>query len=332
MNRIFKIAWIVGVAAIVILVFSAGAQPVARAFAAAGLVGLAVVCLLRGIAIVAAGVGWFAVFPRAVRPRALTCVEVRFLREGANALLPFTLIGGNAIGARALALSGVPASLAAASVIVDVLLQASTQALFTLVGLATLAAIGKAGGVGGTIAVVIACAVPALAGFYFIQRPAGRRLVRRLLARAVGDRDWLSFGAVEALSSRLDALYANRAGLLSASTIHMAVWFLGALEIWAMLAFIGLPAGYPEALVIESLTQAIRGAAFAIPAGLGAQEGGFVAIAAIFGVPPDVAIAMSLIRRVPDFVFGVPSLVIWQMREGRNALSARPVAGEAEGR
>ena len=330
MNRVFKAAWIVGVALVIALVFSAGAEPVARAFAAAGLAGLAVVCLLRGVAIVAAGVGWFAVFPRSLRPRALTCVEFRFLREGASALLPFTVIGGNAIGARALALRGAPASLAAASVIVDVLLQASTQALFTLVGLATLAAIGKAGGVDGTIAVVIACAVPALAMFYFIQRPAGRRLVRSMLARAVGERDWLSFGAVEALSARLDDIYA-RGGLLTASTIHMAVWFLGALEVWAMLAFIGLPAGYPEALVIESLTQAIRGAAFAIPAGLGAQEGGFVAIGAIFGVPPDVAIAMSLIRRVPDFVFGVPSLLAWQMLEGRNALSARPIAGEAEG-
>ena len=60
---------------------------------------------------------------------------------------------------------------------------------------------------------------------------------------------------------------------MAATLIHLTFWFFGALEVWVMLSFLGLPAGYPEALVIESLTQAIRGAAFAIPGALGAQEG-----------------------------------------------------------
>jgi uncharacterized membrane protein YbhN (UPF0104 family) len=90
----------------------------------------------------------------------------------------------------------------------------------------------------------------------------------------------------------------------------------------------GSPASYPEALVIESLMQAIRGAAFAIPGALGAQEGGLVAICAIFGVPAEAAIAMSLIKRVPDLVFGVPSLLGWQMLEGRVLLARdAPVKG-----
>jgi uncharacterized membrane protein YbhN (UPF0104 family) len=98
-----------------------------------------------------------------------------------------------------------------------------------------------------------------------------------------------------------------------------------------MLFFMGLPANYPEALVIESLTQAIRGAAFAIPGALGAQEGGLVAICAIFGVPADVAIAMSLIKRVPDVVFGVPSLIGWQILEGRALLAVGRVAEAPRG-
>ena len=78
----------------------------------------------------------------------------------------------------------------------------------------------------------------------------------------------------------------------------------------------GLPASYSEALIIESLLQAIRGAAFAIPGALGAQEGGLIAICALFGLPAEAAIAMSLIKRVPDVVFGAPSLLGWQMLEG----------------
>ena len=111
----------------------------------------------------------------------------------------------------------------------------------------------------------------------------------------------------------------------------MTFWFVGALEVWVMLAFMGLPSGYPEALVIESLTQAVRGAAFAIPGALGAQEGGLIAICAIFGVPADVAIAMSLIKRVPDFVFGAPSLLGWQMLESRAYFAGGRVADEPRG-
>src|SRR5271165_5042031 len=185
MSWVIKTAWIAGVAAAVALVFSTGAEPVVRAFEAAGW-GVVVVCLLRGIAVSGAGLGWFALFPTRLRPSALACVLIRFLREGANALLPITQVGGDVIGARALTLRGAPASLSAASVIVDVLVQAVTQSVFAVIGLATLAAIGNVGGFGRTIAIVIAFAVPALCGFYLVQRPVGGRLIRGLLARLVG--------------------------------------------------------------------------------------------------------------------------------------------------
>ena len=38
--------------------------------------------------------------------------------------------------------------------------------------------------------------------------------------------------------------------------------------------------------------------------------------AGLFGLPTEAAIAMSLIKRVPDVVFGAPSLLGWQMLEG----------------
>jgi putative membrane protein len=242
-----------------------------------------------------------------------------------------TQVGGDVIGARALTLRGAPAPLSAASVVVDVLVQAATQCLFAVIGLATLAATRDASAVGGTVAVVTAFAVPALCGFYLVQRPIGRRWVRALLARIVGEREWLSFGTIDALYSRLGEIYADRIGLLASASIHLTFWLFGALEVWAMLAFMGLPASYPEALIIESLTQAIRGAAFAIPGALGAQEGGLIAICAIFGVPADVAVAMSLIKRVPDVVFGVPSLLAWQMLESRAFFASGRAAEERRG-
>ncbi len=329
MGLILKLAWLAGVCAAVGLILWVGAGPVVGAVAAAGWGALAVV-VLRGVAVAAAGIGWFVLFPAGWRPAAWTCALIRFLREGANALLPLTQVGGDVIGARALTLRGAPASLSAASVVVDVLVQAVTQFLFAAVGLATLAAMRDHDAARGPAAIVIVVAIPALAGFYLAQRPVGQRFVKALLGRIVGERQWLSFGAIDALYARLAAIYANRRGLVAAFCIHSSVWLFGALEVWAMLAFMGYPSGYPEALVIESLTHAVRGAAFAVPGGIGAQEAGLVVICAIFGVPADAAIAMSLIKRAPDLVFGVPALIGWQVLEGRALQGA--VAGARDGR
>jgi len=323
MSWAVKIGWIAGVGAVTVLIFWAGVGPVLHAFETAGW-GVPGVVLLRGTAVVGAGLGWFVLFPAVSRPNVFACVFVRFLREGANTLLPMTQVGGDVIGARALTLCGAPASLSAASVIVDVLIQAVTLFLFALLGLATLAAIGRQAAVGETVAVVTAVAIPALLGFYLAQRPIGQRFVKTILTRIVGEREWLTFGAIDALFARLGSIYANRPGVLASVAIHIAVWLFDALEVWVILACMGTPASYPEALVIESLMQAIRAAAFAIPGALGAQEGGLIAICAIFGLPAQAAIAMSLIKRVPDFVFGAPSLLGWQVLEGR-ALLARDV-------
>ena len=51
----------------------------------------------------------------------------------------------------------------------------------------------------------------------------------------------------------------------------------------------GYPVTFEQAVIIESLMHAVRGAAFAVPGALGAQEGGLIVLCAIFGVPPEAA-------------------------------------------
>jgi uncharacterized membrane protein YbhN (UPF0104 family) len=53
-----------------------------------------------------------------------------------------------------------------------------------------------------------------------------------------------------------------------------------------------------------------------VPGALGAQEGGLIVLCAIFGVPPEAALALSLVKRLPDLVLGVPGLIAWQAMEG----------------
>ena len=63
------------------------------------------------------------------------------------------------------------------------------------------------------------------------------------------------------------------------------------------------------ALLLESLGQAVRGAAFAVPGALGVQETGYVLLAPLAGLTPDVALALSLAKRVRELLLGLPGLL-----------------------
>jgi uncharacterized membrane protein YbhN (UPF0104 family) len=88
----------------------------------------------------------------------------------------------------------------------------------------------------------------------------------------------------------------------------------------------GYSLDFGDAVIIESLMHAVRGASFAIPGALGAQEGGLIVLCAIFGVPPEAALALSLVKRIPDVVIGVPALLAWQAMEGWHFRSRRALA------
>ena len=291
-----------------------GADHVGDAMVSAGWASVLVV-LARGVAVAMAGAGWWLLFPREQRPSISLCIGIRFVREGANALLPLAQIGGDFIGARCLALRGVRGPLAAASVIVDVLMQAISQLVFAIIGLILLMSIGGNGLIVWPVAVGIALALPALGGFLLVQGEFGQRLVNKLLALFAGDRNWLAFGAVNDLFERLSEFHASRR-LIRSVVWHLAGWFVGAIEVWVVLKFMGYQVDFGDAVVIESLMHAVRAAAFAVPGALGAQEGGLIVLCAIFGVPPEAALALSLVKRIPDLVIGVPGLVAWQTLEG----------------
>ncbi len=54
------------------------------------------------------------------------------------------------------------------------------------------------------------------------------------------------------------------------------------------------------------------------------QDGTLIAACALFGVPPEVALAMALIKRVPDLVLGIPSLVAGKRLKAAALFEVRP--------
>ena len=133
-------AWLIGIAAVIAITAWSGLDAVGHAVASVGW-GILLVVVVRGVTVAVAGAGWWLIFPPKTRPRLRTCVLLRFIREATNVLLPMAQVGGDVIGAALLTLYAVPGALAAASVIVDVLLQAATQFLFAIVGLLLLIAL-----------------------------------------------------------------------------------------------------------------------------------------------------------------------------------------------
>ena len=321
------IVWFIGMSVLIGLTVWYGADHVGHAVVSAGWASVLVV-IARVVAVAVAGGGWWLLFPREQRPSVWLCMGLRFVREGANALLPLAQIGGDFIGARCLALRGVRGTLAAASVIVDVLMQAISQLVFAIIGLILLMAMGGNELIVWPVAVGIALALPALGGFLLVQGEFGQRLVKKLLALFAGDRNWLVFGAVDELFAQLNVFYSHRRRLIRSVAWHLAGWFVGATEVWIVLNFMGYQIDYGDAVIIESLMHAVRGAAFAVPGALGAQEGGLIVLCAVFGVPPEAALALSLVKRIPDLVIGVPGLVAWQAMEGWHFHSARRPAAD----
>ncbi len=81
--------------------------------------------------------------------------------------------------------------------------------------------------------------------------------------------------------------------------------------------FLGHPITFAEALILEGLVVAVRGAAFMMPGALGVQEAGMVLFAAVLGLGPELGLAVSLVKRVRELALGVPGLLAWQWAEGK---------------
>ena len=325
MKRLLVVAAGLGLALAVAIIAYEGLAAVAEAFAAVGF-GLAVVVVLRAVEIAGAGLGWWIVFPPGSRSHPLyVCVWVRFIREAINTLLPVAQVGGEIVGARIITFFGIAAGVAGATVLVDILMQVVSLFLFVIVGVGILATYGADDALVGSMMAGISIMGVALAGFFVAQRFGGAKLIDRALMMAAAKFGWSSLANLASLHDNLVRIYADVPRFVVAMLVHIAVWFFGALEVLVALNLMGYPVSYLDAVVIESLGQAVRAAGFLIPGALGVQEAGFIAVCAVFGIPAPEALALSLVKRVPEIVLGPPFLFAWHAHEARALLQRRPV-------
>ncbi|MBW8725190.1 MAG: flippase-like domain-containing protein, partial [Inquilinus limosus] len=251
--------------------------------------------------------------------------------EAINSLLPVAQIGGELITARLLAMRGVPLNRSGAAIVVDLTTQMASQVVFTVFGLVLLFLGAHDGAMTPWIIAGAGVGLVLVVLFIGAQRFGMFKVLERGLIRLADKFGWESLGEVSGLHDSIVSLYGDHARRVwTSGGHHLVSWLLGCLEIWATLWALGLEPSLRDAVIIESLAQAVRIAGVLVPGALGVQEGGFIVICGLLGIPPHSAVAMALIRRIREIALGVPGLMAWQAMEGRHlARRRRARASEA---
>ena len=238
----------------------------------------------------------------------------RQVRDSAGDILPFTQVGGMAAAVRVLILAGMTPARAIAAGMVDVTAELLAQSLFILLGLFLAAPAMRAnshwapylgwlvGGTGLFAAGILGFAVAQLAGSHMAEKA--------MRSAGLGV-------SVAAFREAVHQLYRRRARVALSVALHLFGWCASGLWLWVVFRVLGHPVSPAAAIAIQALLEALRSATVFIPAAIGVQEAGYAALAPLFGLGPEVGLAVSLLRRARDIAVGVPVLLLWQLVEAR---------------
>lgn len=318
-----------------LLVFAAllGAFDLGRILAAArpiGVAGFLAVLLVQALLYGPLGLAWWLVAPGRT-PRSIgVYVWSSLIAEGAANILPFAQVGGALAGTRAAILGGEPPATALGSNIVDVTLEVAAQFVFTLVGVAILAR--RVHSVVDGRPLLVAATSALLLGLLLISALLAAQKWGAALLQTVARRITREAGMrADAVNRVIGTAYREPRKIFAGLTIHAAAWFATAAGTWLILVLMRRPLPILSVVAIESLLFAVRSAAFVAPAGLGVQEGAYVLLGPLFGLSPQTALALSLIKRARDVALAAPVLLSWQAAEWRRRWRRRRAALERGG-
>lgn len=306
-------AFLVGTGLLFALVIHAGLAPVLSVLGTLGAQGLVLVSLAHLPIVALLGLAWWMIYRGGRRPAFPRFVWARAVRDASAEALPFSQLGGYAIGARALSLAGADATAAAMSTFLDLILEFVAKLPYILLGLALLASFRSKH--------IVSAALLAVCFFALVLLPLLRRPLQRLIRLKLFQR-WQGLRSMRRRAAlALGRMTANGEGFTASVLLHLVCWILGAGETWLIFHFMRVTVSFDTALVIDSLVGAIRAASFFVPGAIGVQEGGYILLCGFFGISPATALAFSLVRRARDLLIAAPVLLSWQWREGRSLFS-----------
>lgn len=255
---------------------------------------------------------------------------VAAVREAVARLLPSAGIGGEIVGIRLCGLRIADTAAVSASVIAEVLITMVGQSLFCGLGIALMAHVDADMRQLGPLAAGLALGLPLPALVYLLLRHgAVFARIERWAQRLLGDR---GRHLRDLDGARLDAeihrLFKAPRPLARTLAWQCAGYVAGTIETWLALRLLGHPVGLVAAIAIEALSQASRHATAMVPGGLGVQDAAIMLFGHLAGVGGETALALALIKRLREILFGVPVLLSWYAVEARrlrpSSSTARP--------
>jgi putative membrane protein len=319
--KVARLGFVVGVILLAVLGGKLGRGSVTAALSVSA-VPVACASVYHVVPLVLYAQSWRYLLPPHVRPSFLSLLRLRWMGESINLILPVAQVGGDVARARRLVAAGVSAPDAGASMIGDLSIGAFSQIGFTVAGLVALAMTARVGALARPIAAGLAFVVAVGVGCAAIIRLGVHRIVSRLSLWRTLTAQWKGLaGGAARLDAALRALWSHRGRLALSFGLHLVGWFSQVVETWLVLAVIGTPIGWAQALVIESLTATARGAAFFVPGGLGVQEASVVGLGRYLGLPAELALALGVVKRCRELIVGLPAVLLWAYTE--RSLTAR---------
>jgi putative membrane protein len=310
-------ALLAGLVAAVYLVWAIGFDAVFAAIARAGFAGLALLCLYALLVFVSLAFAWAFLLPPEERRPLPELYIARLVRDSIAEISPFSPVGGMVAAARLMILKGMNASFAAASVAADATTEAMAQVAFLAFGL----------GLGFTqfrnlegsatltwaMVLVLLLAVPGI-GLLILLQKKGAGFAEKIAARFFPK-------AQTGVSFRhaIETLYDSPARLAASSAMHLISWIGAGGATFIAFRLVGGQVSLLNALALEALLCTLRSIAAFVPAAIGVQEAGYAFLAPLFGLPAEMGLAVSLLKRAREIVIGVPALIYWQSFEGRRA-------------
>ena len=312
------IALLAGLVAVAYLIWAIGFDAVLASIARAGFSGLALLCLYALLVFVSLAFAWSFILPPAERRTVPEFYVARLVRDSIAEISPFSPVGGMVAAARLMILKGMNAGYAAASVAADATTEAMAQVVFLAYGLGLgVTQFRRGGPLTEVMLVVLLLAVPGIALLIFLQkRGAG-------LAEKIAGRFFPLATQGVSFRAAIEELYASPSRLAASAALHLLAWIGAGGGTFISFRLVGGHIGLPSAIALEALLCTLRSIAAFVPAAVGVQEAGYALLAPLFGLPAEMGLAVSLLKRAREIVLGLPALIYWQSVESRNAF-ARP--------
>lgn len=231
----------------------------------------------------------------------------RMAGEAVNFTTPGLYLGGEPMKAYLLSRHNVPLVDGMASVVTAKTTMTLAEVLFIMIGMVCGAVL-----LSGTTDLL----VPGLVGlgllgfgiglFVAVQRFGLFVSLLRVLERLGLKIAWLQAREhkLQALDDAISAFYKqDRRGFLLSFLYFFGGWLVGAVEVYLVLYFLGLPVDWPTAVALEALAVFAKGGTAFIPGSVGGQEAGIVLLFVAFGYTEAAGVTFAIVRRFREIVW-----------------------------